>query len=319
MIGEHILLALLKSSDARTSADIELIASFCRLFSVFNEIPEHLYNAFCRIIEIEEYDSGSIIYNQEEIGSDWYVIVEGSVSVVSNSSSTNPIRGVLKIGDSLGRSALNQDITRGETVTCLEHVYVLRVSRRSYQEMLSAANSGSDGDIQSFANDFLKNLYAIPGMNIATSIYRKVFPSNTIIISQNSESDGVYFILKGTAAVVRKVSFLIKKDNYIEKLIEIDELFSGSIFGLRSHCTNEKENVSVISKSELTVYFLSRADFFRKVDSQKQKESLISDYPDDNTIKKLFQKQMKWEKYKKKVVKEVLQHKKAKKELKLQY
>ena len=51
----------------------------------------------------------------------------------------------------------------------------------------------------------------------------------------------------------------------------------------------------------------------------ERKLVLPPDYPDDTTIRKLFRKQMKWEEYKKKVVKEVLQHKKAKKKLKLQY
>jgi len=318
MISEHILLALLKASEERTASDIELIASFCRLFSVFNEIPEHLFNAFCRIIEIEEYDQGSVIYSEGDVGSDWYIIVEGSVSVVSNVSSSNPIRGVMKIGDQMGRSALSQDIVRTETVTCNEHVYVLRVGRRSYQEMIAAASSGLDGDIQSFASEFLKILHPLQGMNIATSITRVVYPSNTVIVKQGEEANGIFYIIKGSAAVVREVSFPGKKGP-VTRLIEIDELFPSSVFGLRSMCLNIVETVSIIAKCELTTFYLSRSDFYRKVDLQRQRMSLPSDYPDDDSIRLLFKRQMEWERYKKNVVREVLHHKKAKKELKLQY
>lgn len=319
MISEHILLALLKQSDARTNADIELIASFCRLFSVFNEIPEHTFNSFCRIIEIDEFDPGSIIYNEGDVGSDWYIIVEGSVSVTSNLNSTTPVRGIMKIGDSFGRSALTQDVVRGETVKCIDHVYVLRVGRRQYQEMLQSAVSGLDSESQAFATQFLQGLQALPGMHIATSITRRIFPSNTVVIKQKEDPDGIYYILKGSAAVVREVEFKSKESEPISRLIEIDELFTGATFGIRSLCLSTVENVSIIAKCELTTLFLSRSDFFRKVDMQKQRKQLPPDYPDDKTIRKLFHKQMRWEQYKKKVVKEVLDHKKAKRKLKLQY
>jgi CRP-like cAMP-binding protein len=310
----------LKESDARTNADIDLIASFCRLFSVFGEIPEHTFNSFCRIIQIDEYDPGAVIYTEGDIGSDWYIIVEGSVNICSNVNSTSPVRGVLKIGDSFGRSALQQDVVRTETVTCVDHVYVLRVGRKPYQEMVQNAVSGLDGEGQSFANSFLQSLIALPGMHIATSVARRVFPTNTVVIKQKEEPDGVYFILSGSAAVVREVDFPSRgPDQPATRLIEIDELFSGAIFGLRSLCLNVEANISVVAKCELTTLFLNRSDFYRKVDQQKQKRSLPPDYPDDVTIRKLFRKQMKWEQYKKKVVQEVLAHKKAKRKLGLQY
>lgn len=319
MISEHVLLALLKQSDTRTNADIEMIASFCRLFTVFNEIPEHLFNSFCRIIEIDEYDPGAVIYNEGDPGSDWYIIVEGSVNVYSNVNSTAPVRGVMKIGDSFGRAALTQEVARTETVVCIDHVYVLRVNRKQYQEMVQNANSGLDSEGQTFANAFLQGLHPLPGMHIATSICRRVFPSNSVVIKQREEADGVYFILSGSAAVVREVEFRSKDAPPTIRLIEIDELFGGATFGLRSLCLNIVENVSVVAKSELTTLFLARSDFYRKVDLQKQRKVLPPDYPDDATLRRLFRKQMRWEEYKKRVVREVLQHKKAKRELRLQY
>jgi CRP-like cAMP-binding protein len=319
MISEHVLLALLKQSEARTNADIDLIAQFCRLFSVFNDIPEHTFSSFCRILEIDEFDPGAVIYSEGNVGSDWFILVEGSLDVCSNANSTSPVRGLLKIGDSFGRSALQQDVVRTETITCIDHVYVLRVGRRQYQEMLQNAVGGLDGDGQGFANAFLQVLIALPGMHIATSIARRVFASNTVVIKQREEADGVYFILSGTAAVVREVQFPAKDQPAATRLIEIDELFSGAIFGLRSLCLTDCETVSIIAKCELTTLFLNRSDFYRKVDLQKQRKNLPPDYPDDATITKLFRKQMRWEQYKKKVVREVLAHKKAKRELNLQY
>ena len=189
MISEHVLLALLKQSDTRTNADIEMIASFCRLFTVFNEIPEHLFNSFCRIIEIDEYDPGAVIYNEGDPGSDWYIIVEGSVNVYSNVNSTAPVRGVMKIGDSFGRAALTQEVARTETVVCIDHVYVLRVNRKQYQEMVQNANSDLDSVGQTFANAFLQGLHPLPGMHIATSISRRVFPSNAVVIKQREEAE----------------------------------------------------------------------------------------------------------------------------------
>ena len=318
MISEHVLLALLKPSDQRTTAEIEMIADFCRLFPVFNDIPEYIFNSFCRIIEIEEYEKGAIVYTEGSVGSDWYVIIEGSVSSVSNSSTATVSSLVLKIGDQMGRNAIDQDVVRSETITCLEHVYLLRVNRRPYQEITQAGSSGLDADGQAFANEFLRQLNPIQGMNIRPSIVRRQFASNTVLVRQGEEPDGVYFILKGSAAVVREVSFTIDKKS-TTKLIEIDELVNGAIFGMRSLVLGIPENVSIIAKCELITHFISRQDFFRMIDTQKQKLCLPPDYPDDATIRKLFRKQMKWEQYKKNVVKEVLHHKKAKKELSLQY
>ena len=318
MISEHVLLALLKQSDTRTNADIEQIASFCRLFSVFNQIPEHMFNAFCKILEIDEYDPGAIIYKEGDVGSDWYIIVEGSVNVTSNMNSASPIRGILKIGDSFGRNALQEDVVRTETIVCIDHVYVLRVGRKQYQDMIQNAVSGLDGEAQAFANTFLQGLCPLPGMHIATSVTRKVFPSNTVIMKQGEEPEGAYYILRGSAAVVREVPFP-SKTKPVSRLVEIDELFAGATFGIRALCLNTTETVSIIAKCELTTLFLPRSDFYRKVDVQKQRKILPPDYPDDATIRKLFRKQTKWEEYKKKVVSEVLAHKKARRELKLQY
>jgi hypothetical protein len=74
------------------------------------------------------------------------------------------------------------------------------------------------------------------------------------------------------------------------------------------------ENVSVVAKCELVSLFLTR-----KVDLKKQRDALPPDSPDDSTIRKMFKKQMLWEQYKKKVVRDVLAHKKAKRTLGLQY
>ena len=315
MVSENILLALSKPSDQRTNADIEAIASFCRLFDALKDIPEHLFYSFCRIICIEEFEAGSIIYSEGDIGSDWYIIIEGSVSMVSNASSANPIRSIHKIGSQFGKSALEQDVARGETVTCLDHVYVLRVNRKPYEEMQASAAAGVGGEGQAFANEFLRCLCTVKGVNIVTSISRIVFQTNSVIVRQNEEPNGVYFILKGSASVVREVEF---KDK-VTRLIEIDELFGGSIFGIRSLCLNSVANVSIIAKCELIALFIPKSDFLRKVDVERQRQSLPPDYPDDASIRALFRKQMRWEDYKKKVVREVLKHKKAKRDLKLQY
>lgn len=311
MLSEQVIMALLKPSDARTSADIEQIATYCRLFSVFNEIPEHTYNSFCRIIEIEEFEPNAVIYKEGDIGSDWYIIIDGRVKVESKESSTSPTGGTLKIGDSFGRNALQQDVIRSETITCLTHVYVFRVGRRAYQEMLQATSSGLDGEGQSFASDFLSHLQETPGTHISTSILRVVFQTNSIITRQGVEPNGIYYIIHGTAAVVRQIEFP-DSAKPVSRLIEIDELQPGAIFGIRSLCLNTVENVSVIAKCELVTFFLPRSDFYRKVEVHKQRDSLPPDYPSDDSIRALFKKQMEWERYKKKVVREVLREKKAK-------
>jgi CRP-like cAMP-binding protein len=176
MISEHLLLALRKESDCRTTADIDLIASFCRLFSVFADMPEHLFESFCRIVDIEEFEPGAVIYSESDVCSHWYVLVEGSVHVCSNVHSSSPVRGLLKVGDSFGRTALQQDALRTKSVTCAAHVYVLKLARWEYQEMAQNAMTGFEGEAQGFTNAFLTRLVALPGMGLATSISRRVFP-----------------------------------------------------------------------------------------------------------------------------------------------
>jgi CRP-like cAMP-binding protein len=318
-ISEHVLLALLKEPDARATTDLEQIASFCRLFSVFNDIPEHLFIPFCRIIEIEEFDAGATIYSEGSVGSSWYTIVEGSVFACTTLNSTTPVRTVLKIGDSFGRYAVQQDVILTETIACAEHVYVLRVDRRPYQELMQNVLGGLEGEGHGFAVEFLRALIALPGMQIATSVTRRVFPSNAVVVKQGEEADGVYYIAAGSCAVIREIATPGRAGQPPARLVEIDELTPGSLFGLRSLVLKTAEAVSVVAKCELVTLFLNRMDFYRKVDLKKQRGSLPPEYPDDATIRKMFKKQMLWEQYKKKVVKDVLTHKKAKRTLGLQY
>lgn len=318
MISENVLLALLKPSDTRTNQDIDVIANFCRLFPVFNEIQECVFRPFCRIIGVEEFEPDAEIYSEGDVGSDWFVIIDGHVKVTTGANSVESHHSTLRIGDEFGRNARSSDVRRTETVTALEHTYVIKVNRRQWQEVNSAISSGADADTQGFAIEFIQNLCPLPGMNLATSIERKTFPTNAVVVHQNEESDGVFYILHGSASVVREIEF---KENRTKttKLVEIDELGVGSVIGIRSLSLNQTENVSIVARSELTAYFLSRSDFFRKVDIKRQREHLPPDYPEDSKIRKLFREKMEWERYKKQVVREVIQHKKAKRELNLQY
>jgi hypothetical protein len=120
--------------------DLEEIASLCRLSTVFNDIPEHLFVSFCRIIEVEGFDAGAVIYTE---GS---TIAEDSVSACTNLNSTAPVRTVLKIGGAFGRYAQQQGVILTETIRCAEHAYALRVDRRPHQELMQNAMGGFEGD-----------------------------------------------------------------------------------------------------------------------------------------------------------------------------
>jgi hypothetical protein len=102
-------------------------------------------------------------------------------------------------------------------------------------------------------------------------------------------------------------------------LLEIDKLFVGAIFGLRTLCLNTESNISIVAKCELTTLFLNRSDFYRKVNLPRQRKIMPTDYPDDNVIRKRFKKEERWAAYRKRVVREVMAHKKATRLLGLQH
>ncbi len=74
--------------------------------------------------------------------------------------------------------------------------------------------------------------------------YAKQYKKNKIIIHEDDESDDVYYILKGSAFVAKRI-----EDKY--KVLNI--LYKGELFGEMAVFDQPKRSATIISKEEQTI------------------------------------------------------------------
>lgn len=89
--------------------------------------------SLARIGSIIKFDSGSVLFNQGDEGSDMYLILSGSVDV----SDENGVVATLEIGDMFGEMSLVDALPRSATVTAASIIDVLKLTRENFNDVVA--------------------------------------------------------------------------------------------------------------------------------------------------------------------------------------
>lgn len=114
--------------------------------------------------------------------------------------------------------------------------------RRLYEELLDNV-------------PMLKTLESYERMNVADALLTKTFADNAVIIEQDAEADGMYFVESGSVKItIRKGRGAVE---------EVGKLTKGQYFGELALIENKPRSANVIADGEVKVAFLERESFER--------------------------------------------------------
>ncbi|MBK8087940.1 MAG: cyclic nucleotide-binding domain-containing protein [Chitinophagaceae bacterium] len=102
--------------------------------SLFNETPETILSELAPLLEEMEYEQGTPVFNEGDIGDSMYVIYKGEVKIHKGNSTL----AVLKEKEVFGELSLLDSETRSASATCDTDCFLFKLDQDPFYELLEA-------------------------------------------------------------------------------------------------------------------------------------------------------------------------------------
>lgn len=118
-----------------------LILKSLRLFS---ETPETILSELAPLMEETEYQAGTVIFNEDDIGDCMYIIYKGQVKIHKK----NVTLAVLTEKEVFGELSLLDSETRSASATCVTDCFLFKIDQEPFYELLEARPEIAKGFIK---------------------------------------------------------------------------------------------------------------------------------------------------------------------------
>ena len=112
--------------------------------SIFKETPEHILADLAPLMEEEEYEKDTIIFNEGEIGDCMYIIYQGEVRI----HKANITLAILKEKEVFGELALLDPEARSATATADTDCVLFRIEQEPFYELIENRTEVARGFIK---------------------------------------------------------------------------------------------------------------------------------------------------------------------------
>lgn len=102
--------------------------------SLFNETPETILSELAPLLEEIEYEQGTPVFNEGDIGDSMYVIYKGEVKIHKGNSTL----AILKEKEVFGELSLLDSETRSASATCNTDCFLFKLDQDPFYELLEA-------------------------------------------------------------------------------------------------------------------------------------------------------------------------------------
>ena len=100
--------------------------------SIFNDTPEHILADLAPLMEEEEYEKGTAIFKEGDVGDCMYIIQQGKVKIHKGHT---PL-AILKEKEVFGELALLDPEVRSATATAEDDCLLFRIEQEPFYELL---------------------------------------------------------------------------------------------------------------------------------------------------------------------------------------
>lgn len=102
--------------------------------SLFNETPETILSELAPLLEEMEYEQGTPVFNEGDIGDSMYVIYKGEVKIHKGNSTL----AILKEKEVFGELSLLDSETRSASASCHTDCFLFKLDQDPFYELLEA-------------------------------------------------------------------------------------------------------------------------------------------------------------------------------------
>jgi CRP-like cAMP-binding protein len=102
--------------------------------SIFNETPETILSDLAPLLEEIEYEKGTPVFQEGEIGDSMYIIYKGEVRIHKG----NTTLAILKEKEVFGELSLLDSESRSASATCQTDCFLFKIDQDPFYELLDA-------------------------------------------------------------------------------------------------------------------------------------------------------------------------------------
>lgn len=193
----------------RKAKDIDVLTSLTRPIEFFSQLDPEKHRAVCRAARYRKCAANEVVLRQGEDGSEFYVVLRGTVSVHARDSSRSRVGGlaatVLGAGKAFGELSLVYGQPRSASVIAQETTELLVLARAEYGALLLAEHAEQLERRTRFLRSF-ETLHALPQgrlVQVAYAFERRVVPSHSVLLEEDDSPSSVYVILSGECRMLR--------------------------------------------------------------------------------------------------------------------
>ncbi|MDR6554026.1 Crp/Fnr family transcriptional regulator [Paenibacillus qinlingensis] len=165
---------------------------------LFTQLNEHQLNTLAEICTRRTYKTGTILFQEKEIGSVFYMVLSGSVKIYTTSQAgEEKILSICKSGESFGELSLIDGKPRSASAQTLEECILLTITGQSFLELLRNHFDISLGIMQELSSrlrDTNQQVFDLTFLDARTRVIK------TLIKMANSHG-----LRKGTTVVIKLV------------------------------------------------------------------------------------------------------------------
>lgn len=110
---------------------------------LFQETPETILSELAPLLEELEYEQGTTVFKEGDIGDSMYIIYKGEVSI----HKSNKTLATLKEKEVFGELSLLDSETRSATATCSTDCFLFKIDQEPFYELLDVRPEISRGFI----------------------------------------------------------------------------------------------------------------------------------------------------------------------------
>lgn len=186
---------------------IDFLASALSKHFLFTSVTIQTLEEVCKHMRFVQTPAGTNIIEQGQNGTSFYVVDSGEFKVVMKSEGREEVKvlNTLRRGQCFGESVLmTRNLKRMATVRAAVDCGSWVVHRRVYEEKVLAKSAGSSVEEFLKGVDIFYRLAPAVVRGIASRCESLDLSPGTTLFEQGEYSDDMYFVVKGTVAVIRE-------------------------------------------------------------------------------------------------------------------
>lgn len=239
----------------RKAGDLQLIFKWIKIHKILTNVKDARLLEVCKSFEYLEVRQGMNVVTQGEHGDAFYIILQGSCSVLIN----DMVVGAMHEGMSFGEKALENDAPRAATIKTLETCKLMVLRSSEYKSLVASAQAKLSTETVEFIHCHCKLFKKISYARLfymVKKMVRKVFQEGEKIFIQGQDTGGLFLVVSGRVDISRRICAtdyekngklnakareLLPKDDVINRLrmlreaqhidVNVHSIRSGSIFG----------------------------------------------------------------------------------------